>query len=198
MAVVARQGEKRVRRRLDPRIELREARLLAKPALLGDGHSEIPRTFSGGTDTGPTIEKAARAKRAVAADPKRLRAWQRGRPATRRQRRSPSARRPRWWPGGRSPSNRRRGRGCGVAVRAGGRLAAFSGVAAKVARRSLTICQGGSGSARRPVRPAISVQIASARASRGSLEEAIGAADRHRQAVGEGEQPLAEAADERR
>ena len=57
MAVVARQGEKRVRRRLDPRIELREARLLAKPALLGDGHSEIPRTFSGGTDTGPTIEK---------------------------------------------------------------------------------------------------------------------------------------------
>ena len=46
MAVVARQ--RREARRVagvDPRIELREARLLAKPALLGDGHSESLEHF---------------------------------------------------------------------------------------------------------------------------------------------------------
>ena len=79
-------------------------------------------------------------------------------------------------------------------VRAAGRLAFCSGVAAKVARRSLTICQGGSSA-----RQAVDVGDVAPQAPRQVLAvlvgQIVGAADRDRDAVLEGEHPLRRPAD---
>ena len=68
-------------------------------------------------------------------------------------------------------SSRRPARDCASAVRAPGRFASCAGVAAKVARRSLTICQGGS-SAGKPVSAATSRQIVCAQAPRAACRSA--------------------------
>ena len=74
-------------------------------------------------------------------------------------------------------------------VTAPGRMASWAGVAAKVARRSRTICHGGS-AAGNPVRLATSLQILFASSSRGASMQPISGADGHGEPAREGEQPL--------
>ena len=72
----------------------------------------------------------------------------------------------------RSASSRRRGRRCSSACARAAAWRPAIGVAAKVARFSLTICQGGR-SGPRPPSAATSRQIAAARSSRGCVEQAV-------------------------
>ena len=70
-----------------------------------------------------------------------------------------------------------------------------SGVAAKVARRSLDDLPGRQRRVGRRWIAATSAQIRRASGSRSSSHERVGGADRHRQAIGKGEDPFAGAAD---
>ena len=81
------------------------------------------------------------------------------------------------------------------AVAAPGACAFCSGVAAKVARRSRTICHGGSG-AGRPATAATSFQIALRQALARHVQQPVAAADGDRQAAGKREQPFDGAVDD--
>ncbi len=112
-----------------------------------------------------------------------------------RRRRRPSASRPRSSRAGRSASSRPPGTGCASACAAGGRSASCAGVAAKVARFSLTTCharqrRGQAAARRRPPPRTAARQFLAVGSTSG-----VGGADRHRDAVGKGEDPFRRAAE---
>ena len=112
-------------------------------------------------------------------------------PSTARDRRPGcrSGSRLRWWRASPCRSNRRRARDCAMRCAAPGRLAFCAGVAAKVARRSRTICHGGSALGRPATVATSSPERPRQRLAR-HVEQAVGGADRDREAARKREQPF--------
>ena len=104
--------------------------------------------------------------------------------------------RPRSSPAGRSRSSRRQGPDCSSASRAPGRLASSR----RQWRRTSPAARSRSATAaRRPAMPATAAtsrQIGARELLARRIEQVVGGADRHRQAVGEGEQPFRRAVDD--